>query len=90
MAEQPTAHHQLHVREIADFTSDGSRVITRKYVPLNDYERLLALLREVDIELAHCHVFVHSREKIHPDGLKLYEDLQIKIILEINKVGGAT
>jgi len=31
---------QLHVREIADFTSDGERVVIRKYVLLDEYERV--------------------------------------------------
>jgi hypothetical protein len=42
-------------------------------------KQLTELLTEVDLELAHCHVFVRTREKIHPDGLKLYHDLQVRI-----------
>ena len=43
---------QLHVREIADFTADGDRVVTRKYVLLDDYERLTRLvkIREAEID----------------------------------------
>ena len=37
------------------------------------------LLREIADELAHVRVFVSSREKIHPDGLKLFDELRVKI-----------
>lgn len=40
---------------------------------------LLALLKEVQIELRHCRVFVTSREKSHPTGVELYDELAAKV-----------
>ena len=42
-----TPPKQLHVREIADFTAGrDDRVVTRKYVLLDEYERLAGNLRD--------------------------------------------
>lgn len=39
----------------------------------------IELLREAALELNHSKVFVRSREKMHPDGIRLYDDLLDKI-----------
>jgi hypothetical protein len=42
-----TPPKQLHIREIADFTAGrDDRVVTRKYVLLDEYERLAGNLRD--------------------------------------------
>ena len=53
-----TPPKQLHVREIADFTAGRDRVVTRKYVLLDEYERLRAALEKIatDEPLAACTV----------------------------------
>lgn len=35
----------------------------------------LELLREAALELNHSKVFIRTREKMHPDGVKLYDEL---------------
>lgn len=40
---------------------------------------LAALLAEVELELRHSRVFIGSREKMHPTGIELYEQLHAKV-----------
>lgn len=42
-------------------------------------EQREALLREALIELKHARVFIGSREKMHPTGIGLYDELLEKI-----------
>ena len=42
-------------------------------------EALEAALREVIVTMKHAHVFITSREKMHPTGIELYDELLTKI-----------
>ena len=42
-------------------------------------EALEAVLREVIVTMRHAHVFITSREKMHPTGVELYDELLTKI-----------
>lgn len=47
-----------------------------KYQPLlNEFSQQRALLREALITLNHARVFISTREKMHPVGVGLYDDL---------------
>ncbi|MGF6434365.1 hypothetical protein ABIE91_009585 [Bradyrhizobium elkanii] len=47
-----------------------------KYQPLlNEFSQQRALLREALITLNHARVFISTREKMHPIGVGLYDDL---------------
>lgn len=46
----------------------------------HECERLRALLLECDAEFLHSHVFIKTREKMHPEGVKLYEALQVRVL----------
>ena len=47
-----------------------------KYQPLlNEFSQQRALLREALITLTHARIFISTREKMHPVGVGLYDDL---------------
>lgn len=46
---------------------------------------LYELLGESGMELARCKIFVGSREKMHPDGLTLYQELLDRIDAAVEK-----
>ena len=47
-----------------------------KYQPLlNDFSQQRALLREALTTLNHARVFISTREKMHPVGVGIYDDL---------------
>jgi len=39
------------------------------------HERAMHLLRHAALELNHASVFIRTRQKMHPDGVKLYDEL---------------
>ena len=45
-----------------------------KYEP-HPVDAKMKLLEEALITLKHAHVFICTREKMHPDGIKLYQEL---------------
>lgn len=42
--------------------------------------RAMHLLRQAALELNHSKVFIRSREKMHPDGVRLYDELLDEIV----------
>jgi hypothetical protein len=42
-------------------------------------EALEAALREVIVTMRHAHIFIISREQMHPTGVKLYDELLDKL-----------
>lgn len=54
-----------------------------------DAKRWIDLLSDAGMELARCKVFVGSREKMHPDGLILYQELLDRIDAAIDAARGA-
>jgi hypothetical protein len=50
---------------------------------LNEFTQQRALLREALITMNHARVFISTREKMHPIGVGLYDDLveQIEAVL---------
>ena len=42
-------------------------------------EQLEAALRETIVTMRHAHVFITSREKMHPTGVELYDELLTKL-----------
>jgi hypothetical protein len=44
-----------------------------KYLPAEN------ILADVIITMRHAHVFITSREKMHPTGVKLYQELLEKL-----------
>lgn len=46
---------------------------------LNEFTQQRALLREALITLNHARVFIETREKMHPVGVGLYDDLVSQI-----------
>lgn len=51
-----------------------------KYQPLlNEFTTQRALLHEALVTLNHARVFISSREKMHPTGISLYDELIEKI-----------
>lgn len=40
---------------------------------------IMALLRDVRETLDHAHIFIYTREKMHPDGRLLYEACMRKV-----------
>lgn len=42
---------------------------------LNEFTQQRALLRETLVTMKHAHVFITSREKMHPTGVGLYDEL---------------
>ncbi len=49
-----------------------------KYQP-HPIDRKIALLREALITLNHARIFIATREKMHPTGIALYDDLVSQI-----------
>jgi len=47
------------------------------------WQRCQLLLSEAAAELRHASIFIRSREKMHPDGVKLYDDLLARIEAEL-------
>lgn len=40
---------------------------------------IIELLEKIERELKHCRVFVASKERMHPTGLSLYDELQNEV-----------
>jgi hypothetical protein len=60
-----------------------------KYQPLlNEFSTQRALLLEALAELNHARVFISSREKMHPVGIGLYDDLIERIDRTVNQQSG--
>jgi len=45
------------------------------------------LLAEVELHLQQCRVFITSREKMHPCGVDLHDELQVKVTAALNAIG---
>lgn len=45
-----------------------------KYLPVDD------IIAEVIVTMKHARVFISSREKMHPTGIELYDELLEKLI----------
>lgn len=46
-----------------------------KYLPAED------ILQDITVTMRHARVFITSREKMHPTGVKLYDELLAKLVL---------
>ena len=45
------------------------------------------LLAEVELHLQQCRVFITSREKMHPCGVDLHDELQAKVTAALDAIG---
>ena len=53
---------------------------------MEQHERIL-LLSEVELHLKSIRIFLHTREKIHPIGLDLHDEILTKVTNAIEKIG---
>lgn len=48
-------------------------------------KELEGLLEECFVTMRHAGVFIRTREKMHPDGITLYDELQEKVNIRLKK-----
>lgn len=54
--------------------------------PEADHERIL-LMAEIELHLKSCRIFLTSREKMHPVGVDIHDELLAKVTAAIEAIG---